>query len=753
MSVRDHTGIVLSVFNGLWNRGDVDTTPIDHFSDCNNIDFIGNSFATRPGIDILQSVNVPIDNIVRIYNYATQTANTLIVLAIDGSGNGNIFHIVSPTLVYGPILTIAGMTDFAFVPYAGRGYISPFAASQPVLNSPNPLLATLASGSGMGVGVYEYAVTFANASGETAPSALTSITTITALAAPIINPVITDLGTIGGGNALTPGATYQWLFTYTRSGLETSIGVASAGFVAPAINHIIGLQASAAPPSINTPINIYRTLANGATYYLEYQYLGGNNISYPGFANGYTVVGIISDAQLLAANITAPSSNSTQQQKVVLNSIPLDPTGLATSRKIYRTKANLLALLLDHTLADNTTTTYTDANADATLTTAAPTVNTLYTGTTLIEKGMSGQPLYVYTGDGINARPAAGAGLSGTMTVANGIGGFTDPGQRIFGIVSQTISGYNSPPTVLTPFITNGTSVSFGSIPTSGSAVVVKRLLVSTIAIPAAQYAVDSNLSDYQFFFVPNAVINNNVDTFLNNISFYDADLLADASALLQNYTTIPSGSVLTLYHNRLVLACTYTDISLALVSRIGEPEAINQITGLIIAPLDGNPLSNAQEYRDVLYLFKPSKTLSYTDNGQEPAFWPLIMIDTALGTQVHGIATVLDSGSSSVDFLIVCTYQGISLFNGKYVVPELSWKISAFWKALDRTKFNIIQAVNASIQKEIYIILPTRQMLMGNYSNGMDWKNIRWSPWSFPVNMNTVAIYNIDQIIFGANL
>ncbi len=504
--VRDHQGLALDKFNGLWGRGDDDTVPQDHFTDCNNIDFIAQStFATRPGIAISQDVLVPLTNIRRIYNFPTQSANTLIVLTYNyDTGQGSIHHVVDENTVFGPLLTIAGMTDFAFVPYAGRAYISPFS---------------------------------------------------------------------------------------------------------------------------------------------DYQ-----------------------------------------------------------------------------------------------------------NGELTFQKGLANQFLYVYDGLGNPARLAAGSGLAGSMTVANGAAGHTDPGQHIFGFVSQTVSGYNAPPSLLTSFVTAAaSSVSFGSIPTSGDPNVVKRLLVSTKAIPAGTF--NGDLSGFQFFFVPNAIINNNSDTFLNNISFYDADLLADASALLNNYTSIPAGASLSIYHNRLCLAATATDISLMLVSQPGEPEAINQITGLIVFPLDGNPITNAQEMRDVLYVFKRAKTVAYADNGDVPSNWPLITIDNALGTCPHGIATVLDSGSSSVDFLIVATYQGISQFNGKFVTPELSWKVGDFWKQLDRNAFGNIQIIDAPIQKEIYIILPTKQLLMGNYANGMDWKNIRWSPWSFRMGVNTVAIQNIDEIILGADL
>lgn len=504
MTVRNHQGIVLDAFNGLWSKGDLDTTPKDHFSDCNNIDFLAqSSFTTRPGIDIPQDVSVPLSNIKRIYNYPTQTANTLIVLTYDEvAGAGSIHHVVDSTTVYGPLLTITGMKDFAFVSYAGRGYISPFS---------------------------------------------------------------------------------------------------------------------------------------------DY------------------------------------------------------------------------------------------ANGDLTF-----------------QRGLQNEFLYVYAGDGMAARKAAGSGLSGTITIANGAAGHTDAGTHVFGFVSQTISGYNSPPSALKSFTTSATnSVSFGTIPTSGDPNVVKRLLVATKVIPTF----NGDLSGYQFFFVPNAVINNNTSTSLNNISFYDADLLADASDLIDNYTEIPAGAVLSMYHNRLCLAATYNDISLILVSKPGEPEAINQISGLIVVPLDGNPITNAQELRDVLYVFKRARTVAYADNGDDPSSWSLVVIDNALGTCPHGIATVLDSGSSSVDYLLICTYQGISSFNGLYTTPELSWKIDDYWKKLDRNKFGRIQIINAPIQKKIYCILPTRNLLVGDYGNGMSWKSIRWTPWSFEMGVNTVAVENIDDIILGADL
>ena len=95
-------------------------------------------------------------------------------------------------------------------------------------------------------------------------------------------------------------------------------------------------------------VNIYRTLANGSTYYLE-DSLSATTIPLTG-SGTYYIVGVATDAQLVTQQV-APIANSTAEQKVNLSSIPTDPTGSATSRNIYRTKAGTTALLLDHILA------------------------------------------------------------------------------------------------------------------------------------------------------------------------------------------------------------------------------------------------------------------------------------------------------------------------------------------------------------------------------------------------------------------
>src|SRR5437762_8657496 len=124
MAYRDHEPVVLDAFNGLYKRGGADSCPLDHFSDCQNIQFKGtSSFKTRDGVNIYQGGASPLGNVIRIYNFITQNANSLLIL----DDSGRIYHVTNGGLTSTLILTIVTMTDFAFVPYAGRAYISPIA--------------------------------------------------------------------------------------------------------------------------------------------------------------------------------------------------------------------------------------------------------------------------------------------------------------------------------------------------------------------------------------------------------------------------------------------------------------------------------------------------------------------------------------------------------------------------------------------------------------------------------------------------
>jgi hypothetical protein len=501
MALRDHEGTVIDEFKGLWDQNDPEDTPLDHFQECENIKYIGSSsFGSRDGIDIHQTVAVPLKNVLRIYNFPTATENGLIVLVRNDDGDGEIYHIPSPGVAHGPLLTITGMTDFAFQPYAGRGYISPF-------------------------------TTF----------------------------VVGDLN---------------------------------------------------------------------------------------------------------------------------------------------------------------------------------------------VEKGLENEFLYVYMGDGTAARKAAGSGPAGTLTATNGAAGHTDAGFHIFAFVFETTSGYLTPPSGFTTLTTTAAqAVDFSTIPV-GDATFAK------VHIVASKVVTDYNgdPTGYQLFFIPGASANNGTIV-LPNISFFDADLLEDASHLLENYSEIPAGAALTLYHDRLCLATTFDDINIILVSFPGEPEAISQIDGLLVYPPDSNPITNIGEMRDVLYGFKRSKTAAWVDNDDVPSSWPYSGIDNALGTCVHGIATVLDSGAASVDFFFVATYQGICLFNGRYATPELTWKVYGLWQDLDRNEFRKIQMINNPVTKELLCVMPDNRLLSGNYANGLDPKNIRWAPWRYSFALNCIAIVNIDEVIVGADV
>lgn len=351
----------------------------------------------------------------------------------------------------------------------------------------------------------------------------------------------------------------------------------------------------------------------------------------------------------------------------------------------------------------------------------------------------------------VGIAPGANPPTIGGLNAKNStVTGFNDPGFHLFAVVYETDTGFLTAPG---PEVFAGLTtvnlkqaIEITNIPVSPETFVVARHIVATKVIP--QYNGDQK--GFQFFFVPEGKIEDNCETSLT-ISFYDLDLQLDASHLIDNFSEIPAGVGLNTYHGRLTLHTSAEDISLVRVSAVGEPEAISQVDGLLIVPLDGNPITNAQEFRDILYVFKKTRTVAFNDNGDVPASWPMVVIDQGIGASVHGIGTVLDSGGVNIDYLLIVDFSGLMLFNGAYARPELTWKIEDYWFDLDKNNFDKLQIMNDSLTQIIYISLPNKKMLICDYSNGIDAKNVRWAPWRFDVDVTSITLIETNRLIIGS--
>jgi hypothetical protein len=365
--------------------------------------------------------------------------------------------------------------------------------------------------------------------------------------------------------------------------------------------------------------------------------------------------------------------------------------------------------------------------------------------------------VYVYNGDGTPARKIAGdppVDADGAMAAANsGTTGNVEAGIHIFGVVYETDSGFDTqigPDTLPTVTATGTKKVDLSAIPVSPSSAVVARRIVATKAIDPAFYT--GNTRGYEFFFVPDGEINDNVTTTLA-VNFYDIELLEAATPLLELMSEVISGSALTFYHNRLVLMNPYGEPGLVRVSLPGEYEAFNEVDGIILAQFDGLGITTGQEYRDILYLFKINETLAATDNGDVPSSWPLVIIDEGLGAGIHGVCYIDTRQGMSSEFLLLENYSGIFQFDGTFKRPELSFKIKDLWLSFTQnTVARKIEFYNDVLRQMIFLNIPDDMMiLMGDYANGMTPETIRWAKWTYEVEPNTITLFDKDeQLLIG---
>lgn len=250
--------------------------------------------------------------------------------------------------------------------------------------------ATIVEGAGVTLGTHDYAVTFITGSGESLPGPREPVTTldVSTVADPTNIPIwlaqsdgAMDLsGTAPDYNATTVlgihiGDTVEYAYSFstsssddlvhdtalspstgTRTILASSYGASLGWTVARLQTFTFGLPAGFLTSGV-TWVHFWRRVNGGAWSRILAR------TAFDVYYNGTTTQDSVAP---LGGSVPTPNAVRPAQQEVHLTNVPLGGTGV-TSRKIYRTAAGGSQLKLVATLADNTTTTYTDTTADGSL--------------------------------------------------------------------------------------------------------------------------------------------------------------------------------------------------------------------------------------------------------------------------------------------------------------------------------------------------------------------------------------------------
>jgi hypothetical protein len=360
---------------------------------------------------------------------------------------------VTPT--NGPTVTRRATTGLSTGTYGyeatfttGSGETKPGPVTSVVLGGavPAPVSAPTAAktfGGNLSVGVYQWKVAFVTAGGETLASAASASVTMDDIAAP------TAIGTASESTSDSTDS-YSYKFTFTNGTVETLPSPASNTILAGSAANFWNAAAKLTRAGNSTPLagwnrRFYRTAASGATY----KRMGGPSEGFWSDDGSYyydsETAGVGDDASLGA---NAPTTSTAIYRSASLTSIPISPDPFVTKRRIYRTAANGSTFKVVADINDNTTTTYTDTLADASLgATELGTATALYLATDLTNipigpSGTTGRKVYRTVANGSTYKLlttiANNTTTTFTDTTADASLGATAPTSDTSGLVAQS---------------------------------------------------------------------------------------------------------------------------------------------------------------------------------------------------------------------------------------------------------------------------------------------------------------------------
>lgn len=365
--------------------------------------------------------------------------------------------------------------------------------------------------------------------------------------------------------------------------------------------------------------------------------------------------------------------------------------------------------------------------------------------------GIAGEFVYVYTGAGV-ARKVSGVAPASGFIAANSINtGIVESGTHIIGVAFETESGFITAPGQLTTVVADGTKkIDLSAIPTGPIGTVARRIVASR-----AIQSYNGDLEGYEMFFVPDGRIADNVSTTLT-IDFYDADLQQTVDYAFDQLAEIPSVVNIISYGTRLVYIGSQLNPSIAYISKPGEPESINELSGfLICGPTEAEGLRNGCEFRDSLYLTKADKLYATRDNGYDPSTWSVMDIDKGIGADSFSLSVIQDNRGANLDFFLLGARSGLYIFNGTMVKPELSYKILNWWSRINKAVFNKVQVIIDTDNFRVYILVPLdaatscSHIIVGDFTEGITHSAIKWHIWTsaaFQTEAISVSISNTTK-------
>jgi len=113
--IENHVPVPIAEFNGLFDRGPDEAVPIDHFKQAKNLSYKTTGFCTRDGF-VTEHITGEVTRF-HVYKITGQASRLLYLI-----GNA-IYDSADPAK--GPILSVAGMTDFSMETFFDRAYITP----------------------------------------------------------------------------------------------------------------------------------------------------------------------------------------------------------------------------------------------------------------------------------------------------------------------------------------------------------------------------------------------------------------------------------------------------------------------------------------------------------------------------------------------------------------------------------------------------------------------------------------------------